>query len=146
MAQEVQEAPSQAPAGISGVDVPPEVPGSQNGTEDNPESFSREYVEKLREEAKESRIKAQRADFLATEVRRLATREAARGVLTDPSVLVWSDAFEGEDGLPDHDALKAAAEDLARTSPWLARPRGDIGQGQHGTGAQPLSLSALLRS
>ena len=88
MAQEVQELTSEVPEGNSGVDVPPEVPGSQNDAEDKPESFSREYVEKLREEAKESRIKAKRADFLATEVRRLATREAARGVLTDPSVLV----------------------------------------------------------
>ncbi|SER12181.1 hypothetical protein [Microlunatus flavus] len=126
---------------------PAENPSENYGIEsdDAPETFPRSYVEKLRTEAKEQRVKASRADYLATEVRRLAIREATRGLLADPSVLSWSDEFEGEDGLPDHDALRAAAEALADAKPWLARPRGDVGQGRHSTGDDAPSLSALLR-
>ena len=140
------EVPPKAPdAPSEGLAADLGTPG-QEEPQEGEESFSREYVAQLRNEAREHRVKAQRADFLATEVRRLATREAVRGVLTDPEALAWSDDFEGEDGLPDHDKLRAAAEALATARPWLARVRGDIAQGEHSDAPAGLSLSELLRA
>jgi len=151
MPQEAQKSPSDAPADDSGTETPPDTQGPEKGaegSESSSESFSREYVEGLRTEAKENRIKASKVDYVLTEVRRLATREATRGLLTDPEALVWSDDYaHPESGLPDHDRLLAAAEALAKQRPWLARPRGPLpGQGEHSTADEGLSLSALLRS
>lgn len=58
----------------------------------------------------------------------------------------WSDDYADENGLPNHDRLKAAAQALATTKPWLARPRGDVGQGQHSAEPAGISLSKLLRA
>jgi len=129
---------------------PPVPPENAKGSEDNSsgDSFSREYVEQLRAEAKANREKAQRADFLMTEVRRFAVKEAAASAgLFDPEALTWSDEYATADGMPDHDHLLAAAEALVLARPWLARPRGPLpGQGQHSDADQGLSLSALLRA
>lgn len=145
MLQEAQEGPQGALAAPEGGNASAD---NADALESNssPDSFSRAYVEQLRAEAKEARQKAQRMDYLATEVRRLAIKEATRGILADPEALVWSDKYETEDGLPNHDRLRVAAEALATVRPWLSRPRGDVGQGQHGDVDQALSLSELLRS
>ena len=151
MPQEAQKSPSDAPADDSGTETPPDTQGPEKGaegSESSSESFSREYVIQLRNESRENRLKAQRADFLATEVRRLSIREATRGILTDPESLSWSEDYaDTETGLPDHDALRQAAQALAKERPWLSRPRGPLpGQGEHSTAPEGLSLSALLRS
>jgi len=140
------ERPAEAPTENPAIPVRVEEEKPVEGDSPKEESFSREYVETLRAENKEARLKAQRADFLATHVRTLATREACRGIINDPESLGWRGEFEGEDGLPDHDKLRAAAEELATAKPWLARPRGDVGQGQHSDAPAGLSLSELLRS
>lgn len=119
--------------------------GAENGAESVPEAFSKEYVQELREEAKKAREKAKRVDFFETEVRRLAVREATRGILTDPEALAWDDSFTDEEtGLPDAEKIKSAAEALVQAKPYLARPRGDVGQGKH-SGEQGISLVSLLR-
>jgi hypothetical protein len=121
---------------------------SQEDSE-QPETFPRAYVEELRTENRQRRQEAQeasqRADYLATEVRRLATREAVRGILTDPESLPWAEEFSGEDGLPDQARITAAAEALALEKPWLGRPRGDVGQGEHSQ-AEPFNIQALFRT
>lgn len=149
--QEAQNRPQDVPADNSGIGIPPENESAQGGTEDaesSDESFTREYVESLRAEAKGYREKAQRVDALTDAVRGYAIKEAATSAgLIDPEALVWSEDFEGEDGLPDHDQLLAAAQALARSKPWLVRPRGPLpGQGEHGSADEGLSLSALLRA
>lgn len=146
MPQEAQERSSDAPEANSGTPVPPDEERAAESNS-NPDLFDRAYVEELRAEAKENRLAAARADYLNTEVRRLAIREATRGLLTDPEALPWSDDYtEDETGLPDHDRLLAAAQALARAKPWLSRPRGDVGQGQHSDAPAGISLSELLRS
>lgn len=147
MPQEARKGTSDAPAANPATDTPPDNESAQidENRKDPKFEFTRAYVEELRAENKEARLMASKADYLLTEVRRLAIKEACRGVLTDPEALAWDDTFQTEDGLPDHAALKAAAEALATAKPWLSRPRGDVGQGQHGTGDEALSLSALLR-
>lgn len=112
--------------------------------EEQPESFDREYVQKLRDEAASHRVKAKRADALAA---RLVTASAAlTGKLADPTDLAYSDDLLDGDGLVDDDKVRAAVDDLVKRKPHLAarRPRGDVGQG-----ARPevpeMGLASMLR-
>lgn len=113
-------------------DETPETP-APDAAEETPEipevpedgdTFPREYVEKLRREAAESRTKAKRADELAERVLRLEV--AATGRLADPADLPYDAAL-----LDDPAALKAAIDGLLQAKPHLAsrRPRGDVDQG-----------------
>lgn len=146
MPQDAQKGPSDAPEDIPATEGQESTSEPEEGTEDSKDStFSREYVEGLRAESRQNRIRASRADFLATHVRTLATREACRGVVSDPEALPWDDAWVSEDKI-DHDAIRAAAEALAIAKPWLSRPRGTIGQGEHSDAPAALSLSELLRA
>ncbi len=107
--------------------------------ETEPDTFPREYVERLREESARYRTRAQRADDLA---HRLHTSlVAATGRLADPGDLDFDDAH-----LEDDAALEAALDDLIARKPHLAsrRPRGDVGQGVSSVSA--VSLAGLLRS
>lgn len=109
-------------------------------TEEEQDTFSRDYVEKLRQENGKYRQRAQRTDELA---HRLHTAlVAATGRLADPTDLEFS-----EDHLEDPQALQAAVEALLSSKPHLAarRPRGDVGQGATGT-ADGVDLASLLRS
>lgn len=104
------------------------------------DTFSRDYVEKLRQENGKYRQRAQRADDLA---HRLHTAlVTATGRLADPTDLEFS-----EDHLEDPEALEAAVEALLTSKPHLAarRPRGDVGQGATSSGAT-VDLAGLLRS
>lgn len=109
--------------------------------DEEPETFDRPYVEKLRREAAESRVKAKRADDLAAAL--WTARVTATGRLADPSDLVMPD-----DADPlDEDAVTTALDDLLERKPHLAsrKPRGSVGQGAT-TGAEPVDLAALMRS
>lgn len=112
----------------------PEVEGGE------PETFPREYVEKLRKEAGDARVKAKDRDDLAARLH--TAMVAATGRLADPSDLPFS-----EDHLGDEDALSAALDDLLARKPHLAsrRPRGDVGQGMTGSGTSN-DLAGMLRS
>lgn len=110
------------------------------GTEDEQDTFPRDYVEKLRDENAKYRQRAQRADDLA---RRLHTAlVAATGRLHDPSDLEFN-----EDHLEDAEALQNAVEALLGQKPHLAsrKPSGSIGQGATGS-ASGVDLAGMLRA
>ena len=112
---------------------------TEDATEDDAETFPREYVEKLRKEAADARVKAKRADDLAARLHTALV--AATGRLADPSDLPFDDAH-----LEDADALNAAVDELLARKPHLAsrRPVGAIGQGATSP-ADSVSLAGILR-
>ena len=117
------------PEGVSAVDTP-----------DDAETFPRDYVERLRHEAAEARVKAKDRDDLAHRLHAALT--AATGRLADPSDLPFDDAH-----LADDDALNAAIDDLLARKPHLAsrRPTGSVGQGLSADPAT-VSLASILRA
>lgn len=130
-APEVEMAPA--------VDETPEAERGQEVTEEREETFSRSYVEKLRKEAGDARVKAKDRDELA---KRLHTNlVAATGRLADPTDLEFD-----EEHLTDGEALNAAIDELLARKPHLASriPSGDIGQGATKNPGD-VSLLGLLR-
>ena len=106
---------------------------------DEPDTFPRSYVDKLRKEAADARVKVKDRDDLAA---RLHTQlVAANGRLADPSDLPFDEAH-----LEDADALNAAVDDLLARKPHLAsrRPVGDIGQGVSAA-TSTVDLAGILR-
>ena len=110
-------------------------------TQDDAETFPRDYVEKLRQEAAEARVKAKRADDLAREL--FTAKVTATGRLADPSDLAYDEAL-----VADADALNAAIDALLDAKPHLASrtPRGDVGQGPTGGDSGTVDLAAMLRA
>ncbi|ALG85842.1 hypothetical protein [Gordonia phthalatica] len=102
-----------------------ESPTSSDLESEQDDTFSREYVEKLRQENGKYRQRAQRADDLAHRLHRALV--AADGRLQDPTDLDFSDDHLTEDGV----SLTEAIDDLLKRKPHLAarRPIGDVGQG-----------------
>lgn len=122
------------------VDTPdPENTGDETGAE-KPDSFPREYVEKLRDENAKYRQRAQRSDDLAHRLHEALVD--ATGALQDASDLPFDESH-----LDDPEALQQAIDELLAAKPHLAarRPRGDVGQGQTGT-SNTLDLAEMLRS
>ncbi len=119
-------------------DETPETPAPDETPEDG-DLFPREYVEKLRREAAESRTKAKRADELAERVLRLEV--AATGRLADPADLPYDVAL-----LDDPEALTAAIDALLTAKPHLAsrRPRGNVDQGVRETPAPTAGWGSLF--
>ena len=117
------------------------VDNSDNDGEDAPDTFPREYVEKLRDENAKYRQRAQRSDDLAQRLHEALV--AATGRLQDPSDLTFN-----EDHLDDPEALTAAIDDLLARKPHLAsrRPFGDIGQGVTSGNDSEVNLAEILRS
>ncbi len=112
--------------------------------QDEPETFDRPYVERLREESAAHRVKARRADELA---HRLVTALAAgTGKLADARDLPYGEHLVDDDGLPDFDKVADAIDDLIRERPHLAsrRPTGSVEQGVRAD-EQGVSLLGLLR-
>jgi hypothetical protein len=109
-----------------------------------PETFDREYVQKLRDEAAGYRVRAKRTDALNA---RLATAQAAlTGKLADPTDLPFTDDLLDEDGLVDEAKVRAAVDDLLQRKPHLAarRPTGNVGQGARPETPE-IGLADLLR-
>lgn len=106
--------------------------------EEEPDTFPREYVEKLRDENARYRQRAGQADDLAKRVHRLMVERTGR--LADPDDLPFDETY-----LEDEDALTTALEDLLARKPHLASRRvvGDVGQGV--TDNAPTDLAAILR-
>lgn len=129
-----------APASTAREDAEDHQPDPEE-TEEVQDTFSRDYVEKLRQENGKYRQRAQRTDELA---HRLHTAlVAATGRLADPTDLEFS-----EDHLEDPQALDAALEALLTSKPHLAprRPRGDVGQGITSGSSDTVDLAGILRS
>lgn len=113
----------------------PQDPEVDDQLEDEPVAPEEEHdvdpeVRRLRDEAARRRIDAreatERADRLSTA---LTVTAACTGVLTDPAD--FARFHDGpvptdDDGLPDHDAIRAAAEAIVTGHPHLGdrRPRG----------------------
>lgn len=114
-----------------------ETPTTEEQTE---ETFPRRYVEELRAEAAEYRVKAKRADELAAAL--WTAKVAATARLADPTDLAMPDGADPTDDA----AVDAAVADLLARKPHLAtrRPAGSIGQGP-GTTAESVDLAAMLR-
>lgn len=109
-----------------------------------PETFDRPYVERLREESAAYRVRAKRADELA---HRLVTALAAgTGKLADARDLPYGDHLLDDDGVPAFDKVADAIDDLIRERPHLAsrRPTGSVEQGVRAD-EQGVSLLGLLR-
>lgn len=112
----------------------------QSAAEEKPDSFPREYVEKLRDENAKYRQRAQRSDQLA---QRLHTALVdATGQLQDATDLAFDEAH-----LEDPEALQKAVDELLAAKPHLAARKfnGDIGQGQTGS-SNTVDLAGLLRA
>lgn len=106
---------------------------------DEPEMFTRDYVEKLRQENGKYRQRAGEADSLAKRLHTELVR--ATGRLADPTDLPFD-----TDHLADADKMAADIEDLLTRKPHLAtrRPIGEIGQGATASAAT-VDLAAILR-
>lgn len=120
----------------------PEKPGTgtpEPGKAPEPDTFPRSYVEELREESKNHRLRAQKADTLAKQL--FESRVRLLGKLEDPTDLPFDEAL-----LEDDDAMSAAVAELLERKPHLAARKvaGDIGGGQRG-GAESISLAGMLR-
>jgi hypothetical protein len=109
-------------------------------TEEEPETFPREYVQELRDEAAKYRTRAQRTDDLAARLHTALV--AATGRLADPSDLTFEESH-----LDDENALSAAIDDLLSRKPHLAsrKPTGDVGQGASASG-DTVDLAGILRA
>ena len=111
-----------------------------DNSEDAPDTFPREYVEKLRDENAKYRKRAQRSDELANRLHTALVE--ATGSLQDASDLPFDESH-----LDDPEALQQAIDELLAAKPHLAarRPRGDVGQGQTGT-SNTVDLAEMLRA
>ena len=123
-------------------EVETETAGEETETEgeQEDETFTREYVQTLRDESAKYRTKAKDRDDLAERLH--TSLVAATGRLADPSDLTFDDAH-----LTDPDALTTALDDLLTRKPHLGsrKPSGDIGQGATGT-TDTVDLAAMLRA
>lgn len=108
--------------------------------DEEPETFPRDYVEKLRKENAGYRDKAKRAEQYAHELH--AARVASTGRLADPSDLPFDEGH-----LEDMARLEAAIDELLQSKPHLAsrRPRGDVGAGATPSGGASVDLAGILR-
>ncbi len=135
-AQDAPEPTDQSPT--------PEVDAEEGTPEspapDDPDTFPREVVEKLRQENGRYRQRAAHADTLAQRLHTELVR--ATGKLADPTDLPFDEGH-----IDDPEALAAAVDDLLDRKPHLAsrKPSGDIGQGQRGPAAGGFSLLGLLK-
>lgn len=123
----------------TGAETAPDAAEGEDGT-DEPDTFPRAYVERLRRENAGHRERAARADQLAQRLHLALV--TATGRLADPTDLPF-DATH----LDDADALTAAVDELLARKPHLAsrRPTGDVGQGARPAG-ESVDLAGMLRS
>lgn len=117
----------------------PDAPPSGLDDTDEPDTFDRAYVEKLRQENGKYRQRAQRADELAHRLHRALVE--ATGRLADPTDLPFD-----EDHLDGADNMTAAIDELLTAKPHLAKRMisGEIGQGATASGSS-VDLTAILR-
>lgn len=119
-----------------------EAPDAEDSSADNedPDTFPRDYVEKLRDENAKYRQRAQKADDLAHRLHNALTE--ATGRLQDASDLPYDESH-----LDDPEALETAISELLAKKPHLGsrKPAGNIGQGASNT-TDTIDLAAMLRS
>lgn len=116
------------------------IPESDEEQEEEPDTFDRAYVQKLRDESARYRQRAGRADELAQQLHTLLVEQTGR--LADPSDLTFDEAH-----IEDPESLTASIDDLLSKKPHLATriARGDIEQGA--TPSDPeFSLTGIMRN
>lgn len=115
-------------------------PDESSPDANEPDTFPRAVVEKLRQENGKYRQRAQQGDAYAHRLHTEIVR--ATGRLADPTDLEFDERH-----LDDPEALAAAVDELLTAKPHLAsrKPVGDIGQGQRGSASEPFSLLGLLK-
>jgi hypothetical protein len=127
---ETETGPQNDAASTSGPESTETPASPASGTNDGePDTFSRGYVEELRQEAAKNRTSAKRSDELS---RRLVVAHAeATGRLHDARDLAVTDDLLDDDGYPDPAKVNDAVDALIKERPHLARirPVGDVGQG-----------------
>jgi hypothetical protein len=112
----------------------------------DPDTFSKEYVQRLRDEAAAHRVKAKRVDVVTQRLVTAMTAQTNR--LADPTDLPFSDDLLDDNGLPDESKVAEAIEQLLAKKPHLASRRpldSDVGQGAQAE-SQNVSLADLLRA
>lgn len=136
---------NEATAAGAAVAAPAETPENLPGdatekVDEDGETFPREYVEKLRKENADARVKVKDRDDLAARLH--TSLVTATGRLADPSDLPFDETH-----LDDPAALTAAIDDLLARKPHLATRRvvGDVGQGVTGT-TNTVNLAGILRA
>lgn len=131
--------PEQRDPGSNGVTSAADVSTADGSSE--PDTFPRDYVEKLRRESASYRERAKRVDDL--ERRLHSALVAADGRLADPADLEFN-----VEHLDDPEALEAAITDLVERKPGLRsrQYRGDVGAGKRGgSKVKPVDLIELMR-
>ena len=140
---DIQEAGDlEAEAGQRALASEPEVHTAEPVAADpleEPESFPKEYVLQLRDEAAKYRVRSRWADELGERLHVELVR--ATGRLADPTDLPYSEEY-----LQDPKALERAIDSLLQRKPHLAsrKPVGEIGQGATPS-AGPVDLAGMLR-
>jgi hypothetical protein len=138
-------APAPAP-GTGGQEGDGGAPSDPEGAQ----SFDLAYVTGLRDEsaryrqrAHDAEARSQRALEALWEARRA---EATAGLLADPTDLAGTVEMLDDDGLPDLERIRTAAEELATRKPHLRerRPSGTIDQGPRGSTSE-VNLADRLR-
>lgn len=140
---ETPETPGDATEEPTPTETPGDAPDAadeQDDPEDEAETFDRPYVERLRRENAEQRVRARRADDLAAAL--WSARVAATGRLADPTDLTMPDDADPLDA----EAVTTAIDELLERKPHLAsrRPTGDVGQGAGGSGGT-VDLAGIMR-
>lgn len=128
-------------------DPKPEVTiGADPETLPEGDTFDRAYVEKLRKEAGDFRVKAKRADDLAARLLSVTLTAATAGILADPTDLPTEGDYFDADGFPDPAKIAEAAKALTETKPHLAdrRPTEPVEQGARGD-ATKVDLAGMVR-
>lgn len=120
-----------------------EISTTEIGTDsdEGADTFSREYVEKLRGENAKLRVHAKSADGLGQRLHLALVEQDGR--LQDARDLPFQAAH-----LEDPDALHNAITTLLEDRPTLASrtPKGDVGQGSRGSSEEPVSLLGILKN
>lgn len=119
--------------------------GSTDDSGDDAETFPREYVEKLRQENADQRLKAKRSDELEQALRTAVIASATSKILVDPQDLPWTDELADENGFPNPEEIRKAASALVVERPHLGRIQGSAGQGFRGESSDSVDLAGLLR-
>lgn len=137
--EQMTEAPVEDQVPLS-AETPVESETPTEAPAEDAETFPKTYVDKLRQEAADHRVKAKDRDELAGRLH--TSLVAATGRLADPSDLPFDEAH-----LSGTDALNSAIDDLLSRKPHLAsrRPSGQIGQGPRTTDPGSVDLAAILR-
>lgn len=126
---------------VTAPEVEPEEtePEAEETSEEEPETFPLAYVQQLRQEAADARVRVKDRDDLAARLHTALT--SATGRLADPDDLPFDEAH-----LTDEAALSTAIDALLTRKPHLAARRvsGDVGQGATSSAAT-VDLAGMLR-